>query len=207
MLRLGDRLLTFVASAWLVAAGTFLFVKGLDISLVACSGSVCGDFADLAPGITSFAAGVGMLLAWPFVVSVSSEGAWQRRLGVGLVCGIVVAALTVAPVLALTDRLGVPLWLCMALVSAIAIRPPAIARGDAIQGRVIVAVLLGAAVVVAEVLLDGDAYVLAFAMCVALTPPGFSGVDEFAVGWPARSAAAADAGAPEGPLADPDHSA
>ena len=203
-MRLGDRFLAFVTGAWLIAAGTFLFVKGLDISLVACSGRVCGDFAALAPGITSFVAGIGMLLAWPYVVSVSSEGAWERRLGVGLVCGIVVAALTVAPVLAVTDRLGVPLWLCTALVSGIAVRPPKIARSDAIQGRVIVAVLLGAAVVAAEILLDGDAYLLAFAMCVALTPPAFSGVDDFAVGWSARSAAAEDAGEPEELRADPE---
>jgi hypothetical protein len=197
MLRLGVRALTVVACAWLVATGIFLFVKGLDISLVACDDSVCGDFAELAPGLASFVAGVGMLLAWPYLMAAAPERDWHMRLGIGVASGTLVVGLTVAPALALTERLGVPLWLCVALMSAIVIRPPRTAHDHAVRGRVVVGVLLAVAIVVAESVLEGDAYVLAFTMCAALTPPALSGVDDFAVGWRARALAPASVATPE----------
>jgi hypothetical protein len=183
MPRFGARSVSYLAAAWLASAGAFLFVKGLDISLVACDERTCGDVADLFPGITSFVVGVGMLLAWPFVASSSVEDSWSRRLGIGLICGSSVAFLGTALVLAITERLGIPFWACVALVSAIAIRPPRAARRRAVEGRTIVTVVLAIAVIGAEILLEGDAYVLVFTMCVALTPPAFAGVDDFAAAW------------------------
>jgi hypothetical protein len=196
MERLGTRLLTFLAAAWLLVTGAFLFVKGLDISLVACDERTCGDVADLVPGIIAFVAGVGMLLAWPFVAS-DSESSWSRRLGIGLLFGALIAVLAAVPILAVTERLGIPFWICVTLISIIAIRPPTIARDLAIRGRGVVIALLAAVIVGAEIFLDGDAYVLAFTMCVALTPPAVAGVDDFAIGWNARASASEVAVKPE----------
>ena len=186
MARFGVRVLTFLAAVWLVATGAFLFVKGLDISLIACDERTCGDVADLIPGILSFVVGVGMLLAWPFVAS-DPDSSWSRRLGIGLVSGAVIAVLGAIPVLAITERLGIPFWACVTLISAIAIRPPATAHDLAIKGRLVVITLLAAVIICAEIFLKGDAYVLAFTMCVALTPPALAGVDDFAAGWDARA--------------------
>ena len=178
--------MTFMAAAWLVATGAFLFVKGLDISLIACDKRTCGDVADLVPGIISFVVGVGMLLAWPFVAS-GSEGSWSRRLGIGLLSGALIAVVGAIPVLAITERLGIPFWACVTLISAIAIRLPGNAHDLAIKGRVVMITLLAVVIIGAEIFLKGDAYVLAFTMCVALTPPALAGVDDFAGGWDARA--------------------
>ena len=56
---------------------------------------------------------------------------------------------------------------------------------------------LAVVIVGAEIFLEGDAYVLAFTMCVALTPPALAGVDDFAVGWNARASASDVAVEPE----------
>ena len=143
--RFGTRLLTFLAAAWLLATGAFLFVKGLDISLVACDERTCGDVADLVPGIVSFVVGVGMLLAWPFVASIS-ETSWSRRLGIGLLFGSADRRGTRPyPILAVTERLGIPFWVCVDLDLGDRHPPPdhlpAISRsevgsrGDRILGR------------------------------------------------------------------------
>ena len=186
MSRSATLFLNIVAAVWLATTGAFLFVKGLDISLVACDERTCGDVADLVPGIAAFLVGFGMLLAWPSVAAFSDATSWSKRLGVGLLASALLAALASPLILAVTERLGILFWACAALISAITVRPPLQVRDLAIRGRAVVTALLAITIVAAEIVLDGDAYVLAFTMSVALTPPAIAGVDDFALGWQTR---------------------
>ena len=166
-----------VTGAWLLVAGGFLFVKGLDISLVACAKDTCAELDRLAPGIASFVVGVGMLFAWGSVVAASLERGWMARLGLALLGGAVVATLVARPVLSVADRLGVPLWLCAVVTSAVAIRPPRAVYREAIVARGIASLPVAAGIVAAEVNLVGDPYIVVFAVAVAVIPPLFSVVD------------------------------
>ncbi|MGH2755076.1 MAG: hypothetical protein ACRDLB_11665 [Actinomycetota bacterium] len=175
-----ERVMAGVIGVWLLVAGAFLFVKGLDISLVACAEDACAAFDRLSPGIASFVVGVGMLFAWESVVAEPRERGWMARLGIALVSGAVVAAVLTRPVLAVADRLGIPLWLCVALVSAVVIPPYREAYGEAIVARAIAAVPIAVGVVAAEVHLEGDAYIAVFCLCAAATPPSFALMDRLA---------------------------